>query len=190
MCGRPFALGLTDEQVASTPHISYPVYTLPKNWKVHDRKFHIGIAYAGSPLNEIDVHRNIPITQFLDLYRVPGIQLYSLQVGEKAKELHEAGCAALIRDVSPYIRDVVDTLSILQDLDLVITVESALGHIAGLAGKETWIPYSYCGRDYRLGLSGANPLWYGKHSTFNQGIDQQWGPVFERITEALARKLA
>lgn len=186
----PFALQLTDEQIRNAPHISYPRYTLPLNWKVFDRKFHIGIAYAGSPLNEIDGHRNIPVTQFLELYKVPDVQLYSLQVGEKAKELHDAGCAALIRDLSPYIRDVVDTLSLLNDLDLVITVESALGHIAGLAGKETWIPYSYCGKDYRLGLFGKEPLWYTKHGTFNQGIDQRWEPVFERIVEALQRKLS
>ena len=50
-----------------------------QNWRIPDRKLHIGISWAGSPLNDIDKHRNIPVTQFFDLYKVPGIQLYSLQ---------------------------------------------------------------------------------------------------------------
>jgi hypothetical protein len=66
-----------------------PVYDFPgkpDTWKA-DAKLHIGISWAGSPQNEIDKLRNIPLIQFLDLYRVPGVQLYSLQVGPKAQEL-------------------------------------------------------------------------------------------------------
>ena len=82
-------------------------------WKVPDRKFHIGIAWAGSPQNDIDKHRNIPIHHFVELYRVPGIQLYSLQVDAKKGDLNLWGFAPLIRDLSGYIRDVADSVSIL-----------------------------------------------------------------------------
>lgn len=187
----PFALKLTTQQIRDAKDIELPIYTHPagKTWKIPDRQLHIGISWAGSPLNDIDKHRNIPVTQFLELFRVPGIQLYGLQVGEKAKELHDNGCAAVIKDLSPYIRDVTDTVSLLQELDLIITCESALGHIAAAASKECWIPYSYCGRDYRIGMTGEDRLWTPKHRIFRQGNAMQWGPVFENIAGALEKRL-
>jgi hypothetical protein len=185
----PFALGLTADEVRDTPHIKVTRFTSMTSWLVPDRKFHIGIAWAGSPLNDINKHRNIPLQHFLELYRVPGVQLYGLQVDDRAKDLENMGTAALIRDLKPYIRDVTDTLGILPQLDLVITCESALGHICALADKECWIPYSWLGRDYRLGCSGEQMLWTPKHRIFRQGSDMQWEPVFEQIVTALKEKV-
>lgn len=187
----PFALGLTDKEIIEQPHIKQPNLALPDNWKTADRKLHIGIAWSGNPLSDVDRHRSMRIEQFLDLYKVPGIQLYSLQVGEHAKDVNERGCVALIRDLSPYIHDVCDTLGLLKHLDLVICCESALGHICGLAGKECWIPYTFSrqGRDYRAGSTGKKPLWYPKHRFFRQEVTGQWEPVFERICTALKDKM-
>lgn len=185
----PYALGLTDNEVMNTRQIKPPVWNLPTTWMVPDTKLHIGIAWAGSPLNDIDKHRNIPVEQFLELYRVPGIQLYGLQVGERQRELHESGSVSLIRDLSTYINDVADTVSLLQNLDLVICCESALGHICALAGKECWIPYSFGGRDYRIGHTGEKMLWTPKHRVFRQGDDNRWQPVFDEIVEALQERI-
>lgn len=181
----PFALGLTDEQIRNAPQIECDIpRTNAKAWKVPDRKLHIGIAWRGSKLNEINEHRSIPVAQFLDLYKVPGIQLYSLQVDENKNQMFDAGCAPVIKDLSGYVRDVVDTVSLLKDLDLVITCESALGHICTMAGTETWVPYSYQGRDYRIGVDGSDQIW-SKHRVFSQGPDMRWQPVFAQIAEAL-----
>lgn len=187
----PSALGLSDSEIREAPHIKPPNITVPVNWKVPDRKLHVGIAWAGSPLNDIDKHRNLPLQQLLELCRVPGVQLYSLQVGPRAQEAQDSGAIILARPMWPqYIHDVVDTLAILKNLDLVITCESALGHIAALADVECWIPYSYLGRDYRLGLTGEAKLWTPKHRVFRQGVDQDWKPVFERMIEALRERIA
>lgn len=193
----PYNLGLTDQQVVDAPGISQlalpgnwlpsgPV--LPVNWKVPGRKLHIGFAWAGSPLCDVDKHRNIPVEQFFDLYRCPGIQLYSIQCGPRAKEVVETGGTALIRDLSSYICDIVATLALMRELDLVITIDSAPGHIAGAAGKETWLLQSDQGRDYRVGHLGEKSLWYPKHRVFRQGPDQQWGPVFDRLVEELRER--
>ena len=185
----PFALGLTDEEIKSAPNIDMPRPPMSNQWKVPDRKFHIGIAWAGSPLNDIDKHRNIPIHHFMVLYRVPGIQLYSLQCDAKKTDLNLWGFAPLIRDLSGYIRDVADSVSILQELDLVVTVESALGHICSMAGREAWVPYSWLGRDYRIGVrEDSERLWTPKHRIFQQSDDMRWEPVFARIVEALKEK--
>jgi tetratricopeptide (TPR) repeat protein len=186
----PYALGLTDDEIKNASNIDMPRPPLLNAWKVPDRKFHIGIAWAGSPLNDIDKHRNIPIHHFMELYKVPGIQLYSLQCDAKKSDMNLWGFAPLIRDLSGYIRDVADTCSVLQELDLVITVESALGHICSMGNHECWIPYSHLGRDYRLGVSDrAERLWTPRHKVFQQSDDMRWEPVFERIVEALKEKV-
>lgn len=186
----PSALGLSDEEIRNQPHIQTPNILQPVNWLIPDRKLHIGIAWAGSPLNDIDKHRNIPLKQFLELYKVPGVQLYSLQVGERSKELYDIGCLSLIRDLTPYIRDVVDTLGLLTKLDLVITAESALGHICALAGKQCIIPYSHLGRDYRIGHRGDDMLWTPNHIVVRQDTDMSWNYPFEKICFLLEAKLA
>jgi len=180
---------LSDAEIRSTPQIKYDApRTNAKQWKVPDRKFHVGIAWRGSALNEINEHRSIPLTQFLDLYRVPGIQLYSLQVDQAKNQLHDLGCAPIIRDLSVYISDVASTCSLLKDLDLVIGCESAIGHICTLVSKEFWCPYSWLGRDYRVGFDGKDQIW-SDYRVFKQGMDLRWQPVFDEIVERLGKKI-
>ncbi|MFA5897696.1 MAG: tetratricopeptide repeat protein [Hyphomicrobium sp.] len=181
----PFALGLSDDEIRNAPQITFkPERTNAKQWRVPDRKLHIGIAWRGSSLNEINEHRSIPVTQFLDLYKVPGVQLYSLQVDQNKHQMHDAGCSPVIKDLSGYISDVTSTVAILQDLDLVITIESALGHICTLAGVETWVPYSKQGKDYRVGFDGKDQIW-SKYRVFCQDDSMTWQPVFDEIVTAL-----
>ena len=185
----PFALGLTDDEIRNTPAIETPRVSLPTSWLVPDQKLHIGIAWAGSSLNDFNHHRSIPVSEFLGLYEVPGIQLYGLQVGEKSNEANDIGAVALIKNLTPYIRDVTDTMALLRDLDLVICCESAMGHIAALAGRECWMPYAYLARDYRLGHTGEDRLWTPKHRVFRQGPDMQWGPVFKAMARTLRERI-
>lgn len=181
----PVALGLTDEQIREAPNLPMPAFDTIPVWKAPDRKLHIAICWAGSSQNEIDRHRSMRVEQFLALYRVPDIQLYSLQIGERANELHAAGCAALIKDLAPHVRDVADSVAILREMDLVICVETSLGHIAGALGKECWIMLAKSGGDYRCGRTGDRQLWNPNTTLFRQGDDGTWGPVIERVITAL-----
>jgi len=185
----PFALGLSDAEIRDQKQISYPLLSLPTTWMVPDQQLHIGIQWGGSKLNDIDKYRTIPCDFFLELCRVPGVHLYSIQVGEHADDTNLIGATALVKNLSPYIRDVVDTVSLLRDLDLIICCESALGHICAMVGKECWVASSYQGRDYRIGHKADDMLWTPKHRIFRQGKDRQWGPVFSRITEALDERV-
>lgn len=188
----PVALGLTNEQIEATGNLKVPNLPLAPTqpWKVPGRKLHVGIAWAGSPENGIDKWRSMPFEPFLDLCRVPGVQLYSLQVGPHAEDLHTSGCIALVKDLAPMVRDVADTGAIMRDLDIVITVESAVGHIAGCHDVDCFIPYSYAGRDWRAGHDGTKPLWYKRHKFFKQGPDMQWQPVIDRMTDALRERVS
>ena len=186
----PATLGLSEDEIINAPNIRIDNYDFTANWRIPDRKLHIGIAWAGSPLNDIDKHRNIPVTAFLDLYKVPGIQLYSLQKSDRNKEMYDCGGMALIWDLCPYIASIVDTMALIRKLDLVICCESALAHMCSMLGVECWVAYSYLGRDYRYGLTGKDVLWAPKHRVFRQGPDMQWAPVFEAIEAALRERIA
>ena len=186
----PYALGLNDQQIRDVPNYETLRENVRSDWKVPDRKLHIGIAWAGSPQNDIDRHRCVPVTQFLELYRVPGIQLYSLQMDNKKHELFSTGCAPVIRDLSGYIQDVTSTFNVLHHLDMVISIESALPHICSMIGKECWVPYSALGRDYRIGTDGNDRLWTPHHRIFCQQLGEAgWQSTFERIIEALKERV-
>ena len=189
--GLPTALGLTTEQIKNHPQVwrMPPARSdVPVGWKAPGRKLHVAIAYAGNPQNDIDVHRTIPVTQFLSLYRVPGVQLYSVQIGEPVKQLHDEGCASLIRDMSPWIKDALDTVAILREMDLVISCESFVAHLAAAADLACWVPVWVYGGDWRIGRSGDHPLWYPNTLVFRQERDGDWTGTFGKMVEALRER--
>ena len=185
----PFALKLTDKEIRDAPHPKFPVYGIDHSWKVPDQKMHIGIAWTGNPQNDIHKWRAIPLERFLDLYRVPGIQLYGLQCDSAKDDIQKIGAHALIRDVSPWIRDVVDAISVIEHLDLIISAETFLPHLAGAMNKEVWIPYANHAHDFRIGHDGSDILWYKNHRLFHQDKDLSWERVFDQIEHALRERL-
>lgn len=185
----PTALDLSEEQIRAASGIKIPQFQVSRSWKSPDRKHHIAVAWRGSKNSDIDHHRSFPVENLLRLYEIDGVQLYSIQVGEEAKELHTAGCAALIRDLSPFINDVADTTAILRDVDLVVSVESAPAHIAGACGVRTIIPYSHAGNDYRIGRDGENIIWYPNHSIVKQYENETWHKTFDRVVQAVRKQL-
>jgi hypothetical protein len=185
----PTALDLSEEEIRGAPGIKVPQFEIGTQWKNPDRKFHIAVAWKGSSQSDIDHHRSFAVENLLRLYEIPGVQLYSLQIGERATELHSAGASALIRDLSPYVNDIADTMAVLRHVDLVVTVESALGHMAGAMNVPTIIPYSALGHDYRIGRSGENIIWYPKHSVVKQKISEPWPVTFGRVVDAVREKV-
>lgn len=191
----PTALGLSTAEILNTPALPVIAPLTQPTWKVEGRKLHIGVTWTGSKANWINKERTFPFEKLLELYRVPGIHLYSLQIdngqqGDPSLDIPNAGAASLVTDLRPYIREVTDTLGVLNHLDMVITCESALGHIAGLANKECWIPYSYSGGDFRIGRTEQGSIWYPKHRIFRQNReDEGWDTVFKRIVRALEKRV-
>jgi tetratricopeptide (TPR) repeat protein len=178
----PVALGLTDAEIRDAPRgFGVVRETIRTDWKSPAARLHVGIAYGGSKANDIDRWRSVPVEHFLRLASVPGVQLYSLQVGPRVEELHAAGAAGLIRDMSQYIRDAQDAANIMRELDLVITVESFVGHLAGAVDVPAWVAVSSRGGDWRCGRHGDKPLWYDKTRLWRQDQTMEWVPVFEAM---------
>lgn len=184
----PVWLGIGDDVIMRAPWPRRGIGDIDDkpSWKIAGRKLHVGIAWAGSPSCDIEKWRGMPVENFLELTKVNGVQLYSLQVGPRSKDLRDRGCDGLIKDLSPYIRDVSDTLAIIDNLDLIITIETSLGWMAALAHKECWVACSYNGQDYRFPYNRpGRVLWGDKHMVFRQGSQGRWDTVMRDIKDCL-----
>jgi hypothetical protein len=186
----PVALGLPDKDILNTPLPKWDLVPIAPTWKNGgDEKLHVAIAWAGSAGNEVDRWRSIPIEHFIDLARVPGVEFYSVQVGERSNDLHGMGLASIFRDLSPYIRDCMDNLAVYSHLDLLISVDSAPIHMAGMVDLPAWVPVAFNGTDWRFGRTGRKSIWYPHTKLYRGGMDNDWTPVFENIIRDL-RELA
>jgi hypothetical protein len=182
----PVALGMTDAEIRDAPGLPVPRMRAPDGWALPGRRFRIGICWAGSTANDIDKWRSLPGPEpFLALYQVPGVELYGFQFGDPAQQAHTSGAVSLIRDLTPWVRDCCDSAAILAQMDLVVTVETFLGHLAGFMDVPTWVLYSRNGLDWRMRDEGEAPLWYARHRIFRQGPEAAWGLVWQRVVAAL-----
>lgn len=189
----PVALDLSSDAIELAPQLAIPKWDQPQGfseWKAPNRKLHIGIAWAGATGNDIDRYRSMDLENFLEFAKVPGVQLYSLQVGARSQDAHTMGCAPVVKDLTIYLRDVADTVGFLREFDLVIAVESFLPHLCNAVGKEVWIPYGFLGGDYRIGRKGTRTIWHHHSKVFYQDRRCQWQPVMDEIVEALKRRIA
>ena len=185
----PVALGLDDAGFEFAPGLEMPRLAPPIGWALPGRRFRIGVCWAGSPANDIDRWRTMPAEDFFALSGVPGVELYSLFVGPRVQDLHVAGGQGVIRDLSPWLRDVAATAALVAEMDLIITAETFLGHLAGAVGKECWVLASYHGWDWRIGRAGDGSIWYPKHRVFRQSADGRWGPVWDQVVDALRGRI-
>jgi tetratricopeptide (TPR) repeat protein len=153
----------------------------------------VGIAWQGNPKHRWDRHRSIPLGQFEPLARVVGVKLYSLQKGPGVEQLSALGGRFQVTDFGEALDGkagpFMDTAAILSSLDLLITCDSVLCHLAGALGKPVWVAVSFLS-DWRWMHGREDTPWYPTMRLFRQTDLGDWTPVFERMTGELARLVA
>lgn len=150
----------------------------------------IGIVWAGNKSHSNGHHRDCSLAYFMRLVEVPGVQLHSLQMGEPQSQLGELGAYGLVQDRAPEIMNFLDTAQIVARLDLVISVDTAVGHLAGAMGVPCWLLLNQMGRDFRHGATGDKSRWYASQRIFRRGLDEDWGDLMDRVKAALAAVVA
>jgi tetratricopeptide (TPR) repeat protein len=151
--------------------------------------FKVGIVWQGKPTNQGDCYRSIPLRHFETLARVDGVRLLSLQVGPGSEQLTAASVpiANLGERFDP--NSLGDLAAVLMNLDLVITVETAVAHLAGALGVPVWVTLSVAG-DWRWLLERSDSPWYPTMRLFRQLRFGEWGEVFERVAAELKIRLS
>lgn len=180
----PHTLEMDDGEITATEGLDYGLDLWRRN---PGDPLRVGISWAGSKDNGKDGFRSVPLEMLMDLFAIPGTTWVSLQTGERAEDLQRTGAAALVRDLAPTLRDAAVTAEVLAaEVDLVVTVDSFLGHLAGAVGRECYVMAARNAGDFRLGRHGTRvPLWYRKHCVFRQDATARWEPVIGRVKQAI-----
>jgi hypothetical protein len=144
----------------------------------------IGIVWAGRPTHRNDLRRSTRLAAFAPLAALPQVALVSLQKGPAQAEIGGYWGRAPLLNLGPEIRDFADTAAIIECLELVIAIDTAVIHLAGAMGKPVWVMLPYA-PDWRWLLDRADSPWYPTARLFRQSGERRWQPVMEEIASAL-----
>ncbi len=144
----------------------------------------VGIVWAGNPNQKDDSSRSMQLHQLLPLSEVSGVEFHSLQFDEAADQLsiHRSGIGWI--DPTESLYDFQDTAGYLLGLDLVITVDTAIAHLAGAMGIPVWVML-WKGHCWRYLESNSDSPWYPSMRLFRQSTVDDWGAVVNEIKTAL-----
>jgi tetratricopeptide (TPR) repeat protein len=151
----------------------------------------VGLVWGGHPrlasarINALDRRRSIPLSMFAPLLDVADIEFHSLQHGEAARELAGSPLRDRLHEHDEAIRDYADTAALMCELDLVITVDTSVAHVAGALGRPVWMlnRFDSC---WRWGPSRADAPWYPSMRIFRQPRFGDWAPAIRQAAEALS----
>jgi hypothetical protein len=153
--------------------------------------FKIAIAWQGSRDFSWDRWRSIPLAQFAPLARLPGVRLISLQKGIGSEQIAAVDFPVL--DLSERLDGVagpfMDTAAVIQSVDLVVTSDTAVAHLAGVLGAPVWVALQYS-PNWRWLLDRDDSPWYPTMRLFRQTKFGDWPAVFNRIAQAVQTRRA
>ena len=155
-------------------------------------KLRIGIAWQGNRKFAGDHYRSIPLHNFAPLAAIPGVRLISLQKGdgsEQYEELESEFDLYVPPDLDESSGAFMDTAAIMKNLDLVITSDTVIPHLAGAIGVETWMVLSKSA-DWRWMLDRNDSPWYPTMKIFRQNILGDWHEVFEQVVAKIRQTVS
>ncbi|MGD9720224.1 MAG: tetratricopeptide repeat protein [Pirellulales bacterium] len=153
--------------------------------------YRVGICWHGNPLHPRDRLRSIPAGEFAALGRVSGVRLISLQKGTPSEQLPALAAACPVVDLQPEY-DVesgafLNAAAIMRHLDLVVTADTAIAHLAGALGVPVWTALPIA-PDWRWLLARDDSPWYPSMRMFRQTRSGDWPEVFSRLATELAAR--
>jgi tetratricopeptide (TPR) repeat protein len=192
MMSLPGIFGTTLETVPAEVPYLFPDPDLVEQWRGEfpaDGMLKIGLGWQGNPGFKGDKLRSIPLAKFAPLGEVPGVRWYSLQKGFGSEQLATAPfpvidlASRLDEAAGPFM----DTAAVLQHLDLLITCDSALAHLAGGLGVHTWLATGFAPHWISM-LGREDSPWYPTMQLFRQRTWGDWEDIFRRMAEQLRGK--
>jgi ADP-heptose:LPS heptosyltransferase len=145
----------------------------------------VGLVWAGNPENLGDIGRSVGLHTLAPFARAQGVTFYSLQKGKAAEQAASPPPGMALVDLAGEIRDFSDTAALISLLDLVITVETSVAHLAGAMGARTWVLIQH-DPNWRWLLGREDSPWYPTARLFRQARERDWAGVIERVAGELA----
>jgi hypothetical protein len=144
----------------------------------------IGIVWAGNRSNTRDRLRSVRLELLLPLLALPGLRWFGLQVGDGRGDLEGRKLPPGFTDLGPELHDFADTAAVLAELDLVISVDTSVAHLAGALGRPVWLLLPTA-PDWRWLLERDDSPWYPSARLFRQPAAGDWASVIARVSAAL-----
>lgn len=184
----PLALGVTLDKLPNrVPYLAVPEEAQRRveqlGWGAERAR--VGLVWSGNPRHQRDRFRSIPLQALEPLLGLEGARFYSLQVGPGAAQLDEWEKGnEKIQDLRMRIESFADTAAMLERLDLVVTVDTAVAHLAGALGRPVWV-LAAATPDWRWMRRRTDSPWYPTARIFRQARLGDWGPVTMEVRESL-----
>ena len=144
----------------------------------------VGIVWAGSSTHKNDRKRSCALNDFLPLLRTPGVDFYSLQKGERVADLKSLPADVKVQNLDDQIKDYADTALVLEQLDLIIAVDTSVIHLAGALGRPARVLIAKV-PDWRWGVNSATTPWYPSMRLFRQQSPNDWSGVIADLVKAM-----
>jgi Flp pilus assembly protein TadD len=145
-------------------------------------RLRVGVAWAGNPAYKADVQRSVHVTTLMPLLRTLGVDWVSLQKGPAAEQIRTLDADVRLWDGSSGDRDLADTAALVAGLDLVITTDTCIAHLAGAMAKPVWILLPYLA-DWRWGNEGETTPWYPTARLYRQADTGDWECLMGRVRQ-------
>ena len=183
----PRVLGTTIETIpAGVPYLRID-NDLAESWRVRlgsDNRLKVGIVSSGNPAHLNDRNRSVPFALLEGLIGLPGIRWFSLQKNPPPADIERmAKCSDLV-DLAGQIRNFADSAAIISQLDLVISVDTSVAHLAGALGRPVWVLLPKPA-EFRWMTDGDTSPWYPTARLFRQRQAGDWTEVVERLKRSL-----
>ncbi len=153
---------------------------------VDSSRFNVAFAHKGNPEHAGDRFRSMPLETFAPILENEKCDFYSTQLDIDQKELISLKRENLF-DTAPLLEDFADTAAVINSMDLVITVDTSLAHLAGAMGKPVWLLLPHV-PDWRWGLDTSKTPWYPSIELFRQTAINEWEPVVQRVVHKLKER--
>ncbi len=146
----------------------------------------IGVFWSDSPANPLDARRSLALDDLAPLAGLPGVRLHSLQLGVKPEE-KEHPLWSTMTDHAHHMKDFAHTAALIERLDLIVSADTAVAHLAGALGRPVWT-LLYHDPDWRwhIGRDGKRTPWYPAMGLLEQGAGEPWREVVERLAGRIA----
>ena len=185
----------TYASLMSLPHLlgvyemPLPIAPIAQNSETHPPhcdELKVGLAWAGNPGHEGDRLRSIPLIHWKSLSQIEDVRFTSLQMGPVSSHGLTSENPFRFAEDCADLQDFASLAAVVSKLDLVITVDTAVAHLAGSMGKPVWILLSNAS-DWRWGLNGNSTGWYPSARLFRQTTPGDWSQVMATIVQQLRR---
>lgn len=191
----PQALGLSAEQLTQrVPYLSAERERVAR-WssRIGEHGFKVGIVWQGNPDLRIDQGRSSPLAAFAPLAEIPGVRLICLQSQEGLDQIAKVPFAGKIErlgdDFDSGPDGFLDSAAVMESLDLVITVDTAIGHLAGALGRPAIILLKAVGADWRWLYKRSDSIWYPSVRLLRQHMPGEWTELLSRVATEVRQRV-